>query len=480
MPRSDLVDRTSELRELRGLAERAGPSLALLYGRRRVGKTYLLDRVWDDRHAFYYLAADSTPDINRRGLIDDFARWKGIELHAGDYPGWRTVFRLLVGHATDEPLIVILDEFQYLLGGDDDIVSQLVAVWDREVGSRNLTLVLSGSEVSTLEGLESGGGPLYGRINWSHRLRPFDYWDTGAMHPARSNREKAYLYGILGGTPRFLAAVAEDEPLRERLIEILLRPQGEVYLQLENLIYQERGIRSPGEYQAVLEAVARGQTETDRIASATGLVDKQHVVRRVLETLERLDLVRRERNFDAGARGPWQNRVADNAVRFWYRFVHPNRSRLVHGKAEEVWASLVEPQLDTYMGKVFELIVEEGYRRLHGQWNLPPTTEWARWEGQDRNRRSIEIDIAARLDDGRMLTGEIKWSSRPVDVDVKKDLMRDLEDLSRSGQGWAREALENQAQYLFVSAAGFTDRFQDEASDSDTIHLVDLDQLYQD
>ena len=478
MPRPDLVNRHNELRELRDLAKRAGPSLALLYGRRRVGKTYLLDRVWDSHQAFYYLAADSTPEINRRGLLEDFSNWKGIWLEGDDYPTWRTVFRLLVDQATEAPLIVILDEFQYLMGGDDDIVSQLVAVWDREVGNRNLTIVLSGSEVATLEGLESGGGPLYGRINWSHRLRPFDYWDAGAMLPGRSNREKAYLYGILGGTPRFLAALGEDDALKDRIIEILFRPQGEVYLQLENLLYQERGIRSPAEYKAVLEAVARGQTETDRIASATGLVDRQHVVRRVLETLERLDLIRRERNFDAGARGAWQNRIADNAVRFWYRFVHPNRSRLVHGKAEEVWNAQVAPQLDTYMGKVFERVVEEGYRRLHTDWQLPPAVEWARWEGQDRNRRSIEIDIVARLENGKMLTGEIKWSSSPVDTDLLGGLQRNLDDLSRSGQGWAREAMEDGAQHLFVSAAGFTRRFQDEANDTDNLHLIDLDQLY--
>lgn len=475
------VDRARELQELRELADGRGPSLALVYGRRRVGKTYLLDHAWSGRRVLYYLAADATAGINRRELLEAFAALTGRGVEVEDHPTWRSVFRLLAGEAEREPLVVVLDEFQYLLGGEEEIASQLVAVWDREVGDRPLTLVLCGSEVGTMEGLRSGGSPLYGRINWSARLRPFDYLDAAAMVPGRAWRECAYIYGIYGGTPRFLAALGEDGELAARTRGLMLSPRGEVHLQLATIIQQERGIREPGDYQAVLKAVANGRTETNEIAAAAGMQDRPYAVRRALELLENLHLLRRDRNFRASTRAPWRNRIADNALQFWYRFVHANRSRLERGEVDAVWSNSVEPYLDDYMGwSVFEGMAAESYRRHHDAWGLPGAREWTRWEGQDRNRRSIEIDMVAELDDGRILTGEVKWSSAPADVDVHLELLRDLEDLAASGQGWAREALDapRSAGHLYVSAAGFTDHFRKRAAREGNIHLVDLAAMY--
>lgn len=372
--------------------------------------------------------------MNRTELLHDLAQWSGRDIDPQEYPTWRTIFRLFVDLAGDGPMIIVLDEFQYLLNrGDGDIASQLVAVWDRELRERPLTLILSGSEVATMEHLTMGSQPLFGRFALRVKIPPLDYFDARQMTPNRSPREAATLYGALGGMPRYLATVDPAETVAETLTRTLLLPSGEVYLQIEHLIEQEQGIRNPAEYQAVLATVAVGATRVSEIAQKSGL--DGYATRRVLETLERLELIWRERNFAAPSRAPYQYRVADNAVRFWYRFVNSNRSRLAMGAGETVWRERIAPDLGAYMGKVFEPMCAAAYRRLHQQWGLLDATIWERWEGQDRNRRSIEIDVVARLTDGRVLTGEIKWSSRPVDDDVHRDLCRDLEDLSRSGQG---------------------------------------------
>ncbi len=160
--------------------------------------------------------------------------------------------------------------------------------------------------------------------------------------------------------------------------------------------------------------------------------------------------------------------------------MQPNRSRLETGGARQVWAKRVEPLLNDYMGKVFEGICREAYARHHETWDLPGAVDWARWEGRDRNRRPIEVDIVARLDDGRILTGEVKWSSKPVDAAVHTDLMRDLEDLAASGQGWAKDALcvEKSAGHIYFSAAGFSDDFQARAATDARIRLFSLNDLY--
>lgn len=475
-----LVDRERELASLRALADRRGPTLALLYGRRRVGKTYLLDRAWPRRRVFYFLAAASTSDLNRRDLLRDLAGWSGRELSPEDYPTWRTTFRLLADLASDEPLIVVLDEFQYLLGGPDDVASQLVAVWDREVRRRRLTLVLSGSEIGTLEGLLGGGQPLHGRFEWIHRLAPFDYLDARRMVPERGDREAAQFYGAFGGMPSYLAAVRRGETVGQAVTRALLAPQGVVRLQLEGLIEQERGIREPALYRSVLAAIAGGASGRNEIAMQAGLAERPHAARPVLERLEGLGVIGRERNFGAASNAPFQYRIADHAVRFWYRFVHPHRSQLQVGDPRQVWRLQVAPALDTYMGRVFERICEEGFGRRHAVWGYAPPAEWARWEGQDRNRRSIEIDVVARLADGRVLTGEVKWSSRPADVSLHHGLLRDLEDLAASGQPWAHESLRaaGSAGHIYFCAGGFTPGLWRAAREHGGIRLVDLGGLY--
>jgi hypothetical protein len=479
----NFVDRERELTELRALADRGEPALALLYGRRRVGKTYLLDHAWQGRRSFYFLAGDTTSEANKRELLREIAPLLVDPADADPdlFPSWRNVFRLFADLATDAPFVVVLDEFQHLLDADEDIASQLMAVWDRELRGRPLMLVACGSEVATMEALESGAGPLYGRWTWAARLRPFSYLDAARMVAERPPREQALVYGILGGTPRFLAAIRPGDDLAERLTSTMMSPRGELHIQLDRIIEQEQGIRDTAEYRAVLTAIAGGRTRLREIADATGLADRVHVVRRAVQVLEDLELVRRERDFDASPKAAYRHLVADPAVRFWYRFVYPHRSRLETGDAREVWDRYVEPQLDAYMGKAFERICREAYQLRHERWGLPGARDWGRWEGRDRNRRSIEIDLVARLDDGTILTGEIKWSSRPIGPGVHRHLLRNLEDVGRSGHGWANDALDpgRTAGHLYVSAAGFTEAFRTLADENERIRLLDLSDLYE-
>jgi AAA+ ATPase superfamily predicted ATPase len=331
-----------------------------------------------------------------------------------------------------------------------------------------------------MEHLLSGGQPLFGRASWAARIRAFDFAAAAEMVPGRPEREQALIYGVFGGTPRYLAAIDEDEAVANAITRSFLSPRGEINEQMQTLVEQERGILDPALYRAILTAVAGGNTRINSIAQNVGLEQPGAPVRKALDTLERLGLVAHEQNFGSHNTSPYRYRIADNAVRFWHRFVLPNRSRLEVGEPFEVWLSLVQPHLDQYMGKVFEDMVRQAFLRLHQRWDLAGPREWARWEGKDRNRRSIEIDLVSRLDDGKVLTGEVKWSSQPIGASIHYDLMRDLDDLAHSGLGWAREALDSgsSAGFLYVSAAGFADDIV-RLTESDTrIRLKSLEDLY--
>lgn len=482
---SRLVNRDAEQAALRRLAESGRAHLALVTGRRRVGKTYLLTCTWGERASFYFTASKTTPEVNRRQLIKDLAAWSGEDLRPEDYPTWRAVFTLLLDLRAPDPLVVVLDEFQYLGEGEAgaaEVASELNAAWERQArrpaSERPFLLVLSGSAVGTMEALAGGGGPLYGRFSWHGRLRPFGYWHTAEMVPFPDLRERALAYGVFGGTPRYLAAVDATRPLAENATDLLLDPKGEVRLLVETALDQEEGLRDVSKYRAILRAVASGQTTRNEIAQGAGL-GNDRALRDKLERLIELGYIETRTNIDARPTAAVRYGVADAAFRFYERFVEPNRSVLERAPAERVWADAVVPALDRHMGHEFERMAVEAYDRRTAGLGLPLVAEWGRWEGVDRDRRPVEIDLVARLVGGGVLTGEVKWNGEPVGVGVHEAHLDKLRRMAASGRGWAHEALEPGTSLLYVAAGGFAEGFRRAAeADGHAVTCWSLEDLY--
>lgn len=476
-----IVNRHQELDRLHELLRKGEPQLVLMYGRRRVGKTHLLSRAWKEARAFYFTASETTPEQNRLALLAAFREWAGEPLHVDDYPTWRTVFRLLLDHASPEPLVVTIDEFQYLANDRDDlnaVASELNAAWESRRPARPLVFVLSGSAVGTLERLNDGGSPLYGRFAWQCRLRPFDYWWAGELAGFKTPRDRAYGYGLFGGTPRYLAAVDPRRSIAANASDLLLRPDGEVRELVQTALLQEQGLREIPKYVAILRAIGRGRTELNDIALGTGMA-ADNSLREKLHRLIDLDYVTAGRNLGARPKEAYRYRVADPAFRFYYDFVAPLESALATQDPRAVWKAHIESRLDGYMGLVFETMVEQAYYRLQAGLGLPVVREWGRWEGTDRNRQPLEVDIASTLLDGRVLSGAVKWNRRKVDVGVHTHHLATIDRLAESGVKWAHEARRARSPLLYVASGGFTDRFRDAALASrEEVYLWDLSDLY--
>lgn len=476
-----VIDRHQELQELRALLDEGEPRLVLLYGRRRVGKTYLLTHTWPAERAFYWTASATTPAQNREQLVRDVAQWSRESLSVDDYPTWRTVFRLLLDLRAPQPLVIVLDEFQYL--GDDprnvaEVASELNAAWEQRRAARPLVFVISGSAVGTLEALDGGGAPLHGRFSWKAELRPFDYWHAAQMATFRSLRDRARAYGIFGGTPRYLASVKPSRSFAENAIRLMLAPRGEVRGLVETAILQEQGLRDVQKYQAILRAVGAGSTALNDIGQRAGLPGDT-TLRDKIERLVALGYVRQDRNIGAGPTVPFRYRIADPAFAFYYEFVARHEATLERSDPARLWRQAIEPRLDDFMGHAFERIAAQAYSRLEPRLRLPIVREWGRWEGKDREGNSLEMDIVAPLTDGRVLTGGVKWNRKALDRQWHFHHLEMLERLAHSGVKWAHAAKQPDAPLLYVAAGGFTKDFVAAARSSrDEVYLWALEDLY--
>jgi uncharacterized protein len=463
-----IIDRELELRELRALLDEKTPQLALLYGRRRVGKTHLLTHVWPSECTFYWTASETTPLQNREQLIRDVSEWANEHFDPKDYPTWRTVFRLLLDLRAPHPLVIVLDEFQYL--GEDSrdlaaVASELNAAWEQRRTPRPLVLALAGSAVRVLEALDSGGAPLHGRFAWKGELRPFNYWYAAQMANFRSSRDRVRAYGIFGGTPRYLAAIKTGRSLPENTARLMLAPRGEVRGLVETAIVQEQGLREVAKYQAIMRAIGGGFTELNQIGQRAGL-PTDTTLRDKIERLVDLGYVRAFRNLGAGGTVPFRYRIADPAFAFYYEFVSPHEAALERTDPDYVWRLAIAPRLDPYIGLVFEQIAEQAYAQLQLRHNLPVVREWSRWEGSDRNGSPLELDIAAPLTDGRVLTGAVKWNSKPLDARWHFHHLEAIDRLAASGIKWAHAAKQPSSPLLYLAAGGFTKQFLSAARSS--------------
>jgi len=479
------VDRQVERAKLQDLLDHPGPNLALVYGRRRVGKTYLLTHTWPEAQTFYFVAAEGSSALNRRELVSAVARRFDLDLAPADYPTWRTVFRLLYELRTPAPLVIILDEFQFLMGTREGVPSYLNAIHDVHRDDRPFVLVLCGSAVRTMEHLNAGDAPLYGRFARTLRLEPFDYFDAASLVPAANHRERAIGYAIVGGTPRYLRSLRPDQSFGESVAAEVLAPTGQVRTQVETLIDQERGLRKPEDYKAILQAIGVGRTGAQDIADYLAMPNDS-AFKRMIGRLVELGYVRAERNFGAKKTTPFRYRLEDPALQFHAALVNPFRSELATYAPLEVWTrEVLGARLDSYMGRLFEQIARQGYHRHRQRLELPMVETWGRWEGTmttQRGRgesRSFEIDVVARLTDGRIMTGAIKWGNLGFDVHAKH--LRDLAELAEAGQSWARDALHPESPLLYVAGGSMPVGFRERAAqDGHPIIALSLDDLYHD
>lgn len=477
-----IVDRDIEQRALTRLATHGRRQLGVLYGRRRVGKTYLLTHLWEPTRVFFFTADNTTPQQNRVALIQELSAWLGEPLRPEDYPTWRAVFRLLLDVKTPEPVVVVLDEFQYLGEGKHElggVASELAAVWDARHTPRPFLLVLCGSAIKPLEALDEGGAALHGRIDWKHKLEPLDYWSAHQLAPFDEPRDRVRAFSVFGGTPRYLAALDPNKSVGENTARLMLAESGEVRLQVETALTQEQSLREVSKYQAILRAIGTGTTELSTIAAKAGL-PADTTTRVKVQTLIELGLVKAKRNIQAQGTKPFRYYIADPAFAFYYEYVVRYESALKRNDPLTIWTRYIEPSFDSYVGHVFEVIVEQAYRRLTSTLDLPAVNEWGNWEGVDRARTSLEMDIVGPLVDRRVLSGGIKWNGQPIDISWHFHHLDMLERLATSGVRWAHDAKRTDSPLLWVAAGGFSPEFRRAVTASrPQVYLWTLDDLYQ-
>lgn len=416
------ISRERELDSLNRLYSSNKFEFAVIYGRRRVGKTALITQFIKDKRAIYFMGVESNAKQNLENFSKNILEFgTGIPVET-TFVSFQSALEYVFKLAENERLILAIDEYPYVARSSESLASTLQILIDKYKDSSRLMLILCGSSMSYMEDhVLSYKAPLYGRRTAQMKILPFDFADTCRCFKNFSDEDKALIYGIVGGTPQYLFQMDDKLSVEDNIKNTFFNPTSSLFEEPENLLKQE--VREPALYNAIITAIATGASRMAEISTKVG--ESTSVCATYLKNLIALGLVQKETSYGEKESRKSIYSIEDNMFRFWYRFVPENYSIIGRGAADLAYRR-IEPHLSDYMGKVFEEICKQYLWSLLLAGKSPVEfRELGRWWGTNpATRKQTEIDIMGEQDKNTVLFGECKWTNEKVDAGVLETLVR--------------------------------------------------------
>ncbi len=450
------VNRENELDQLEKWWSRRGAAIAIVWGRRRVGKTALIEQFAADRRAIFHTgggrpAADELAALSRAAapVLAGGVR----DLNARPFVDWDDALETLAQAADKQRLLLVLDELPALVETSPELPSLLRAAWDRLRSKSKLKLLLCGSAVRVMEAMQEERAPLYGRLDLALLLHPFRPHEAARMLTSLSPAQCALVWGIVGGMPLYLRWWDQGASVKANLARLACTPGGQLLTEGQLVLATEG---EGGELaRQTLYAIASGRTKFNEI---------EQVVRadpgRTLERLVELRLVERLVPVTEDPRRTRRRtyRIADNFLAFWLGLLDRYRPEIERGLGESILPVLVE-SIDHHMGGPWENAYRDHLRRLGAEGTLAPgvVAVGPFWTAAADPAEIDAVVLAGRSREA-VLVGEAKWSKRVDGARLRGELERKAEALPdlaaelRYGV-CARERVDNAGDALVTTAA---------------------------
>ncbi len=460
------INREKELASLRKLKDSGKFEMAVVYGRRRVGKTALLREFSKEIESIFFVCDEVNEKMMLRSFSEVILEHFGEKDTLSPFESWEKAIRFVASKAKEKRLLLVIDEYPYLANATSYFPSVLQRLIDHELLETKLYLVLCGSSVSFMESEVLGSrSPLFGRRTAQLRVEPFTYREASLFFPKLNNEEKIIACGILGGIPQYLQKWNQHLPYGENIANNFLDTSAYLYSEPRFLLRQE--LREPSLYNSIIESIAQGATRLNEISTRVG--EPNDKTAKYIATLLNLNILGREvpvTEKSTSRKAIYY--IRDNLFRFWYTFVFPNLSLIETGMTEELLDKKIANGLSKYLGLAFESICRDYLLYKSGRGELPfRIMKLGKWWGNNQaTKKEEEIDLLG-LGDNQAIIGECKWTNARVGIG-------ELERLREKGSIIAcKDRI-----FVIFSKSGFTTDLQELAAKDESVYLVTLDDLF--
>lgn len=465
------VSREMELALLDDLYQRAGAQFLILYGRRRIGKTALVTQ-WGggiDAPYLYWMASQTSATNQLRNFsqaLFQFLNPNTAVTPTFSYPSWNAAFAEVARLAADRRVVVVLDEFTYVMQADGEVPSLIQKAWDHHLKGSQAFLILMGSLAGIIQRTALDyQSPLYGRATARLKLQPLSFGALANMLPNYNSEQRVAVYAITGGVPAYIELFDDSLNILQNLQQRIVTPANVMLSDAVFLLHEQ--LDDPRNYIAVLEAIAAGFHRLTEIATMSG-IDRSNITK-YLAVLRELGYV--ERLVPATVRRPDKSRqgryvITDPYLRFYYRFLAPHRSAIEQGRVKQVTSLLYDHLLDFIGTHTFEELCRDwvSVKAEMGEFPFLPEQTGSFWSKQ------AQIDVLAinwRTKD--ILLGECKWGQQAVGHEVIQTLVEKMEKVLPGQVNW-------QVHYAFFARSDFTAAAQALAQKRQSL-LITLDQM---
>ena len=412
------VNRERELEFLENCYKSDSSEFIVLYGRRRVGKTELIQKFIENKKAAYCLASKDTTYENMNEFKRSIAEQLDIPLFSKiESSSWLDFFRTLAEFLDNSPddtkTIIAIDEFSYLIEIDRAVPSLFQYIWDRILKTKNIMVILCGSSVSLMQTEVLGyKSPLYGRRTGQWEVTELHLGSVKKFVPDYNRENLMNTFFVLGGIPAYLVQWDNEKDVFENIENLILSKGKYLYEEGDFLLKQE--FREQWIYALILKKLSLGYNSLGKLHSATNM-DKSNLSK-YLNTLENLRIIRHILPLHKRKGGIYV--ISDEYFDFWFKFVYSNRDKLELGN-KEVVLKKIKKEFSSYSGRRFEYLVEKmiGWGHLTLPIEYTDIHKW--WH------KEVEIDLLATNDETNdIMFIECKWKSLSL-----RDSLRIVEKL---------------------------------------------------
>ena len=430
------VAREKELLQLSS-ALKNSQQATLVYGKRRVGKTRLIQEAVtaQSKKVIYYECIRATLRENIASFAKTLQEEGLLSFHAS-FDSFDDVFSFL--NSLSQEFIVIIDEYPYLstYSSPEEIDSSFQRIIDTKL--HNIHLILSGSQISMMKNLMQEKNALYGRFALIIHLKELNYREASAFYPSKTPYEKAAFYSVFGGSPFVLQQLRDSETLAENIVRTILNDSNPVHLYASNILLSDYSNSINAE--RILTALGNGKKKYSELESrlqvnSTGNLAKQLKAMLVMELLSQRSPINRLND-------PKKKyyEINDNLMRFYYHYVYANKSALQMIGPQAFFEQVIAPTLLTdFVPHRFEDICRAYFSHLAQAGKLPGITDIGTYYYDDpKNHRNGEFDVALAYSNQYELY-EAKYYKKPMTLDaIHKEAgqVREIDDLSVTRLGF--------------------------------------------
>ena len=386
----------------------------MVYGKRRVGKTTLIQKALENcqHQTVYYECSKGAMQDNIDGLVRELARVKMLPVPL-NFSTLQDVFIYL--NALPKKIVVVIDEYPYLKKATDS--ATVDSIFQNIIDNRlsNIELVLSGSHIGMMKDLLQERNALYGRFAVTIKLNELNYLDAARFYPDRTPYDKVAHYAVFGGSPFVNQALNPAATLRENVISTILNPVSAVYLYASQLLLSDYSVKINAE--SIFSVIGNGNKRYTEIedkldVKKTGNLSKQ------IKSLTELEIVSRNSPINKiGDNKKATFEINDNLLRFYFTFIYKNASALQVLGAEAFYDEYVAPTLTDFISRRFEGICRDYFSLQVRSGKLKGVRNIGSYYYDDPvHRKNGEFDVALELADGYAIY-EAKYYAQPMTLD---------------------------------------------------------------